>query len=155
MHLQRSLFSQVGSPQPCSYYHLSVNHVKQQLTDNDTMPQKATQSQQNQLRELIKVAKGKLVLIVLDDMWSREHAGPFDCIDMTTSSKFLITTRYGAAGMFARTDLLFISLRIKGIMDKGAEVVGGTSAPLVHSYRCFAPYRSSVLLFVCLCIAGA
>ena len=38
----------------------------QQLTDNESMPKSATESEQSALRELIKSAKGKLVLLVLD-----------------------------------------------------------------------------------------
>ena len=38
------------------------------------------------------------------DMWSREHAEPFDCIDGGRDSKLLVTTR------------------IKGILDQGTEV---------------------------------
>jgi len=38
----------------------------QQLTDNKSMPKSATESEQSALRELIKSAKGKLVLLVLD-----------------------------------------------------------------------------------------
>ena len=41
-------------------------NLYQQLTDNDKIPKKATDSSQSQLRELIKSAKGKLVLLVLD-----------------------------------------------------------------------------------------
>ena len=37
-----------------------------QLTDNKSMPKSATESEQSALRELIKSAKGKLVLLVLD-----------------------------------------------------------------------------------------
>ena len=90
----------------------------QQLTDNKSMPKSATESEQSALRELIKSAKGKLVLLVLDggsdacnddtrnvsshicvcalDMWSREHAEPFDCVDATNDSKLLVTTRFAA-----------------------------------------------------------
>ena len=38
----------------------------QQLTDNKSMPKDATKSSASQIRELIKSAKGKLVLLVLD-----------------------------------------------------------------------------------------
>ena len=38
----------------------------QQLTDNNSMPKSAAESEQSALRELIKSAKGKLVLLVLD-----------------------------------------------------------------------------------------
>ena len=41
-------------------------HLFQQLTDNESMPKRATESEQSALRELIKSAKGKLVLLVLD-----------------------------------------------------------------------------------------
>ena len=30
------------------------------------------------------------------DMWSREHAEPFDCVDATNDSKLLVTTRFAA-----------------------------------------------------------
>ena len=38
----------------------------QQLTDNNSMPKSAMKSAASQKRELIKSAKGKLVLLVLD-----------------------------------------------------------------------------------------
>ena len=62
-----------------------------QLTE-DEMPSKASKSIESQLTMLIKAAKGKLVLLCLDDMWSREHAEPFDCLD-DNGSKLLVTTR--------------------------------------------------------------
>ncbi len=40
--------------------------LHEQLTDNKSMPQSATKNAASQLRELIKSAKGKLVLLVLD-----------------------------------------------------------------------------------------
>ena len=42
--------------------------------------------------------------MLLIDMWNAEHERPFSCIDLTTPSKFLCTTR------------------IKGIIPKGLEV---------------------------------
>ena len=41
-------------------------NLYEQLTDNESMPKGATESEQSALRELIKSAKGKLVLLVLD-----------------------------------------------------------------------------------------
>ena len=41
-------------------------NLYEQLTDNKSMPKGATESEQSALRELIKSAKGKLVLLVLD-----------------------------------------------------------------------------------------
>ena len=66
-----------------------------QLTE-DEMPSKASKSIESQLTMLIKAAKGKLVLLCLDDVWSREHAEPFNCLD-DNGSKLLVTTRLDAA----------------------------------------------------------
>ena len=41
-------------------------NLYEQLTDNNPMPKDATKSAASQIRELIKSAKGKLVLLVLD-----------------------------------------------------------------------------------------
>ena len=41
-------------------------NLYEQLTDNESMPKGATKSAASQKRELIKSAKGKLVLLVLD-----------------------------------------------------------------------------------------
>ena len=41
-------------------------NLYEQLTDNQSMPKGATKSAASQKRELIKSAKGKLVLLVLD-----------------------------------------------------------------------------------------
>ena len=56
------------------------------------------------------------------DMWSREHAEPFDCIDATNDSKLLVTTRF-AADQSCDCSMTCHSFRIKGILDKGHEVV--------------------------------
>ena len=66
--------------------------LHEMLTAGEEMPGKAAKSVERQLEELRKSAKAKLVLLVLDDMWSREHAEPFDCIS-DNGSKFLVTTR--------------------------------------------------------------
>ena len=41
-------------------------NLYEQLTDNNSMPKGATKGAASQKRELIKSAKGKLVLLVLD-----------------------------------------------------------------------------------------
>ena len=41
-------------------------NLYEQLTDNNSMPKSATKGAASQKRELIKSAKGKLVLLVLD-----------------------------------------------------------------------------------------
>ena len=48
-------------------------NLYEQLTDNKSMPKSATKSAASQIRELIKSAKGKLVLLVLDG-WSDAYA---------------------------------------------------------------------------------
>ena len=83
------------------------------LTAGEEMPSKAAKSVERQLEELQKAAKQKVALLVLDgeqhirggcntailidvclcvyvDMWSQEHADPFDCLDFSTDSKFLV-----------------------------------------------------------------
>ena len=87
------------------------------------MPTKAKQSQQEQVSQLRKAAAGQNALVVLDDMckscciqmtmlaWQifihvacfrckwiciagdRTHEEPFDCVDSSTASKLLVTTR--------------------------------------------------------------
>ena len=56
------------------------------------------------------------------DMWSREHAEPFDCIDATNDSKLLVTTRF-AVQQSCVCWMMYHSIRIKAILDKGHEVV--------------------------------
>ena len=59
----------------------------------EEMPTQATKSIADQVSALRKVAEGKKkILLVLDDIWSREHAEPFDCID-DNGSKLMVTTR--------------------------------------------------------------
>ena len=67
-------------------------------------------------------------------MWSREHAEPFDCVDATNDSKLLVTTRF-AVQQSCDWSMTCHSLRIKGILDKGHEVV--RSAQCVGSVSCF------------------
>ena len=43
-------------------------NLYEQLTDNESMPKGATKGAASQKRELIKSAKGKLVLLVLDGL---------------------------------------------------------------------------------------
>ena len=63
-----------------------------QLVDDDTeMPSKASKSIEDGLTALRKASQGKLVLLVLDDMWSPEHAQPFECVDTQTNSKLLVS----------------------------------------------------------------
>lgn len=64
-----------------------------QLSNNKTMPTRATTSVDAQLRELAQICESRVVCIVLDDMWDCKHEQPFDCMDMETSSKLLVTTR--------------------------------------------------------------
>ena len=85
--------------------------LHEMLTKGEEIPAKAAKSVERQLEELIKAAEGQVVLLVLDgeycdaginagddpctrclfsDMWSREHAKPFDCVDPKTESKFLV-----------------------------------------------------------------
>ena len=79
------------------------------------MPDNATDTVQNQIQELRKVAAKRLILVVLDggyspellfkshcrllisDMWDTEHERPFSCIDPATASKLLVVRAvYGA-----------------------------------------------------------
>jgi hypothetical protein len=88
------------------------------------MPTKLSTSIEKQTGALMKAATGKVLLVVLDgklisfmrmivihnqaltftDMWDSQHLKSFECIDLKTSSKLLVTTR------------------IKGVMEKAAEV---------------------------------
>ena len=67
------------------------------------------------------------------DMWSREHAEPFDCVDATNDSKLLVTTRF-AAEQSCYCQMTCHSLRIKGILDKGHEVVRSAQCDLCRYY---------------------
>ena len=63
-----------------------------QLVDDDTeLPSKASKSIEDGLTALRKAAQGKVVLLVLDDVWSREHSQPFECVDVQTNSKLLVS----------------------------------------------------------------
>ena len=76
----------------------------QQLADNQKMPKAGAESVESGVVELRKVAAKRTVLIVCDDMWDSVHEKAFACIDDTTPSKILVTTR------------------IKGILSHGTEV---------------------------------
>ena len=75
-----------------------------QLTGNGKLSDKDKTSVESQLDEMQKVAKGKVVLIICDDVWDIEFANAFACVDPENSSKMLLTTR------------------IKGLIAKGTEV---------------------------------
>ena len=59
------LFRRLNCSQEPQLMQLQQN-LYEQLTDNKSMPKSATKSAASQKRELIKSAKGKLVLLVLD-----------------------------------------------------------------------------------------
>ena len=71
------------------------------------------------------------------DMWSREHAEPFDCVDATNDSKLLVTTRF-AAEQSCYCQMTCHSLRIKGILDKGHEVVRSAQSVVSSFMFCAA-----------------
>ena len=77
--------------------------MHQQLCDGKNMPEDATNEKQ-QADILTKVARTRTILVILDDMWDSSHERPFLCIDTTTRSKLLVTTR------------------IRGILRQGTEV---------------------------------
>ena len=60
-----SLFRRLNCSQEPQLMQLQQN-LYEQLTDNSSMPKGATKSAASQMRELVKSAKGKLVLLVLD-----------------------------------------------------------------------------------------
>ena len=80
------------------------------------------------------------------DMWSREHAEPFDCVDVTNDSKLLVTTRF-AADQSCDCEMTCHSLRIKGILDKGHEVVRSAQCVFcfVSLFVCFVPQELELL----------
>ena len=78
-------------------------------------------------------------------MWSREHAEPFDCVDATNDSKLLVTTRF-AAEQSCYCQMTCHSLRIKGILDKGHEVVRSAQCVLFCVlFVCFVPQELELL----------
>ena len=76
----------------------------QQLADNQEMPKAGAKSVESGVVELQKAVAKRTVLIVCDDMWDSAHEEAFACIDETTPSRLLVTTR------------------IKGIIAHGKEV---------------------------------
>ena len=57
------------------------------------MPASARGSAELQAEVLRKQARGKCVLVVVDDVWESKHLDYFDCVDKSTRSKLLLTTR--------------------------------------------------------------
>ena len=66
----------------------SIHH---QLTKQG-LPEEA-KDERDALVALREAAKGKVVLLVLDDVWNPSHEKPLNCIDTATSSRLLVTTR--------------------------------------------------------------
>ena len=75
----------------------------QQLADNKEMPKAGSKSIASGTTELQKIASHRTVLIVCDDLWDSAHEKAFACLDESTPSRLLVTTR------------------IKGILAKGVE----------------------------------
>ena len=63
-----------------------------QLTD-EPMPIKDGSTIESQQQDLRAACKGKRFLVVLDDVWDRTHEKWLNCIDETSTSKLLVTTR--------------------------------------------------------------
>ena len=90
-------------------------HLYGQLLEGQSMPKKTASEVTAQRMQLQKAAKHRNVLVVLDDLWDISHSesacvaviapashadthslkkgAAFDCIDDTTRSKLLISTR--------------------------------------------------------------
>ena len=70
----------------------------QQLTAGP-MPAKDGANAATQLEDLRAVCVGQRWLVVLDDVWEKEHEKLLSCVDAASASKLLVTTRirYGAA----------------------------------------------------------
>ena len=106
MQLQRQLYSQLHE-------------------ENEQVPDKATDTIENQLRQLRKIAAKRLILVVLDgvqfcvschvsrslcslfhisDMWDAEHEWPFSCIDPETASKLLVVSGICSMSSFPLLD---------------------------------------------------
>jgi hypothetical protein len=59
-----------------------------------------------QAKEKITVAlRGRIVLLILDDIWEEEHSAALDFIDTATASKTLVTTRIRGLGGAAQVEL--------------------------------------------------
>ena len=67
-------------------------NLYEQLT-GEAMSIKDNATAQSQLEELEAVCKGKRWLVVLDDVWNRDHEKQLNCIDSSSPSKLLVTTR--------------------------------------------------------------
>ena len=59
----------------------------------DPMPKKARETTEQQVAQLRRVARGRTVCIVVDDLWQREHCDAFDVLDEdeANASRLLVT----------------------------------------------------------------
>ena len=64
----------------------------QQLTAG-AMPAKDGANAASQLEDLQAVCIGQRWLVVLDDVWEKEHEQLLSCVDAASASKLLVTTR--------------------------------------------------------------
>ena len=59
----------------------------------DPMPVKDNATPESQLLDLQAICAGKRWLLVLDDVWDPQHAKLLNCVDSSSPSKLLVTTR--------------------------------------------------------------
>jgi hypothetical protein len=64
----------------------------QQLTAGP-MPAKDGANAATQLDDLRAICVGQRWLVVLDDVWEKEHEKLLSCVDTASASKLLVTTR--------------------------------------------------------------
>ena len=78
-----------------------------QLT-GENMSVKEGATVETQLADLQTACVGKCVLVVLDDIWEKEQEAMLSCIDPSTTSKLLVTTRI--RGLLQHADELSLNL---------------------------------------------
>ena len=104
----------------------------EQLTGG-TMPSDANPTAQKQLAALQAGCKGRMFLVVLDDVWEREHEKQLNCIDPSSASKLLVTTRIRgliqgcdevSLNLLSPAESVDLLLRTGGIVDADDAAAG-------------------------------
>jgi hypothetical protein len=83
----------------------------QQLT-TEAMPLKDGANAAMQLEDLRAACIGQRWLVVLDDVWGQEHERQLSCVDPSSPSKLLVTTRIRyscCSSLVARTRVLSVT----------------------------------------------
>ena len=68
-------------------YECGLRLYQQLRLEKESMPTKSKESVEMQAAALKEAATGKVVLIVLDDLWDSNHSKPFAVIDESNPSR--------------------------------------------------------------------